>query len=82
MSTEYVRATSEAEREALAHKIARLRLDGTPWNGPGGIVDALRLVSSAIQGRALLRKYKLDTEHGGPVEIKESYNRYEINPKT
>jgi uracil-DNA glycosylase len=82
MSTEYMRATSEAEREALAHKIARLRLAGTPWDGPGGIVDSLRLVSSATQARALLRKYGLTTEHGGPVEIQASYDRFAINPKT
>jgi hypothetical protein len=82
MSTEYMRATSEAEREALAHKIARRRLAGTPWDGPGGIVDSLRLVSSATQGRALLRKYGLTTEHGGPVEIQPSYDRFAINPKT
>jgi hypothetical protein len=82
MSTEYVKAGSDAEREALAHKIARLRLAGTPWDGPGGIVDSLRLVSSATQGRALLRKYRLDTKQGGPVEIQPSYDRYAINPRT
>lgn len=77
-----MRASSEAEREALAHKIAQLRLAGTPWDGPGGIVDSLRLVSSATQGRALLRKYGLTTEHGGTVEIQASYDRFAINPRT
>jgi hypothetical protein len=77
-----MRATTDAEREALARKIARLRLDGARWDGPGGIVDSMRMVSSATQGRALLRKYRLDAKQGGPVEIKESYNRYEIKPKT
>ena len=82
MSTEYMRGRSDAEREALAHKIARLLLAGTPWDGPGGIVDSLRLVSSATQGRALLRKYGLDTGHGGPVEIRRSYDRDAVNPRT
>ena len=77
-----MRGRSDAEREALAHKIARLLEAGTPWDGPGGIVDSLRLVSSATQGRALLRKYRLDTEQGGPVEIRPSYDRYAINPRT
>ena len=82
MSTEYMRGRSVAEREALAHKIARLLEAGTPWDGPGGIVDSLRLVSSATQGRALLRKYRLDTEQGGSVEIRPSYDRNAINPRT
>jgi hypothetical protein len=82
MSTEYTTAGSDAEREALAYKIARLRLAGTPWDGPGGIVDSLRLVSSATQGRALLRRYRLDTKQGGPVEIQPSYARFAINPRT
>src|SRR5262245_40280045 len=69
-------ATTDPERERLARKIAELRVDGVPWDGPGGIVDSMRLVSSATQGRALLRKYKLDAEQGGPVEIKESYERH------
>jgi hypothetical protein len=42
----------------------------------------MHLVSSATQGRALLREYSLDTKPGGPVEIKGSYDRYEINPRT
>ena len=82
MSTEYMKGRSDAEREALANKIARLRGAGMPWNGPGGIVDSLRFVSSATQGRALLRKYRLDTTQGGPVEIQPSYDRYAINPRT
>jgi hypothetical protein len=82
MDTAYIRATTDEEREALAHEIARLRVDGIPWDGPGGIVDSRRLVSSAGQGRALLRKYKLDARSGGPVEIWPSYDRYEINPAT
>lgn len=82
MDTEYTKATTDAEREALAREIAGLRVDGVPWNGPGGIVDSKRLVSSATQGRALLRKYKLDAAQGGPVEIRPSYDRYEINPAT
>lgn len=82
MDTAYTRATTDEEREALAHKIARLRVDGVPWNGPGGIVDSMRLVSSATQGRALLRKHRLDAVSGGPVEILPSYDRYEINPAT
>jgi hypothetical protein len=53
-----------------------------PWDGSGGIVDSMHLVSSATQGRALLREYKLDAGQGGPVEIKASYDRYEINPRT
>jgi hypothetical protein len=57
-------------------------LDGVPWDGPGGIVDSMRLVSSATQGRALLREYKLDAAQGGLVEIKPSYDRYEISPRT
>jgi hypothetical protein len=82
VSTEYMRATTALQREALARKIADLRAAGVPWDGPGGIVDSLRLVSSATQGRALLRKYRLDAEHGGPVEIKPSYDRYAVNPAT
>jgi hypothetical protein len=82
MSTEYMKGRSDAEREVLAHKIARLRDEGTPWDGAEGIVGSLRLVSSATQGRALLRKYRLDTEQGGPVEIRPSYDRYAINPQT
>jgi hypothetical protein len=65
----------------LARKIAKLRLDGTPWDGPGGIVDSMQLVSSATQGRALLRKFKLDAKSGGPVEILD-YDRFETNPRT
>ena len=42
----------------------------------------MHLVSSATQGRALLREYKLDAVQGGPVEIQASYDRYEINPRT
>jgi hypothetical protein len=82
MDTAYTRAKTDQEREALAHAIAQLRLDGVPWDGPGGIVDSRRLVSSAGQGRALLRKYKLDAQSGGPVEILPSYDRHEINPAT
>jgi hypothetical protein len=82
MSTEYMNATTDAEREALARRIARLRQDGAPWDGPGGIVDSMHLVSSATEGRALLRKYKLDAKSGGLVEIAESYDRFEINPRT
>jgi hypothetical protein len=82
MATEFSRAKTNAEREALARKIAKLRLEGTPWDGPGGIVDSMRLVSSATQGRALLRSFKLDAKSGGPVEILESYDRFEINPHT
>ncbi len=33
-------------------------------------------------GRALLRKYGLDTKQGGPVEIQLSYDRRAINPGT
>jgi hypothetical protein len=81
-ATAYNKATTEAQRKALAQAIAQLRVDGVPWDGPGGIVDSMHLVSSATQGRALLREYKLDTAQGGPVEIQPSYDRYEINPKT
>ena len=66
----------------LARKIAQLRVDGVPWDGAGGIVDTMRLVSSATQGRELLREYSLDARRGGPVEIRSSYDRYEINPAT
>lgn len=82
MTTEYMRSQTDADREALAHKIARLRVEGVPWDGPGGIVSSMHLVSSATQGRALLRKYRLDAKSGGPVEILESYDRFEINPRT
>jgi hypothetical protein len=82
MDTEYMRATSEPEREALARKIADLRVADVPWDGPGGIVDSMRLVSSATQGRKLLRRYGLDAAQGGPVEIRPSYDRYEVNPAT
>ena len=67
MSTEYTRAATDEEHEQLARRISQLRVDGVPWDGPGGIVDSMRLVSSATQGRALLRRYKLDAEQGGPV---------------
>lgn len=77
-----MKATTDAQREALARRIAQLRVTGVPWDGPGGIVTSLRLVSSATQGRALLRKYKLDSKSGGLVEIQESYDRFEINPAT
>jgi len=77
-----MRAKTDAEREALARKIAKLRLEGAPWDGPGGIVDSMQLVSSATQGRALLRKFKLDAKSGGPVEILDSYDRFETNPRT
>jgi hypothetical protein len=80
--TEYMKATTDEQREALAHRIAQLRIAGVPWDGPGGIVTSMRLVSSATQGRALLRKYKLDAKSGGPVEILESYDRFEINTAT
>jgi uracil-DNA glycosylase len=80
--TEYINATTDVQREALAHRIAQLRREGVPWDGPGGIVTSLRLVSSATQGRALLRRYKLDAKSGGPVEIHESYDRFEINLAT
>ncbi len=33
MATEYMKAKTDAEREALARKIAKLRLNGTPWDG-------------------------------------------------
>lgn len=81
-TTAYNKATTDAQRNALALEIARLRVDGVPWDGPGGIVDSRHLVSSATQGRALLREHKLDTAQGGPVEIQASYDRYEINPRT
>jgi hypothetical protein len=80
--TAYSKATTDGQREALAREIATLRIDDVPWDGPGGIVDSLHLVGSATQGRALLREYKLDVAQGGPVEIKPSYDRYEINPRT
>jgi hypothetical protein len=81
-TTAYNKATTDAQREALAREIAELRLAGKSWDGPGSIVDSMHLVSSATQGRALLREYKLDAAQGGPVEIQPSYDRYEINPKT
>ena len=80
MSTEYLKAKGDSEREALAQRIARLRQDGVPWDGPGGIVDSLHSVSSATQGRALLRKYRLDAKSGGPVEILDSYDRFNSVP--
>lgn len=81
-ATAYKKATTEAQRRALAQEIAQLRVDGVPWDGAGGIVDSMHLVSSATQGRALLREYKLDAVQGGPVEIQASYDRYEIDPRT
>ena len=72
--------TEDDERE-LAHKIAQLRVENVPWDGSGGIV-ARGLVSSATKGRSLLRKYRLDAKSGGPVEIADSYDRFEIDPKT
>ena len=38
--------------------------------------------ATATQGRALLRRCRLDTKQGGPVEIQPSYDRYAINPRT
>jgi hypothetical protein len=42
----------------------KLRIDGVPSEGPGGLVDSLRLVGSEPEGRALLRAYKLDAAQG------------------
>jgi hypothetical protein len=81
MATEYMQATTEEARRALANKIADLRQAGVRWDGPGGIV-ARGLVSGATQGRKLLRHFRLDAHHGGPVEILASYDRNQINPKT
>jgi hypothetical protein len=51
MATEYMQATTEQARRALAYKIADLRHAGVPWDGPGGIV-ARRLVSGARRGES------------------------------
>jgi hypothetical protein len=72
--TRYSEAKTEIEREQLAHQIARLCLDGVPWDGVGGIV-AMGYVSGATQGRELLRKFCLTADTGGPVVIRESYDR-------
>jgi hypothetical protein len=67
---------TDAQRKALAAKILRMREDGTPWDGPNGIV-AQGIVSGAPQGRALLRAFavrkgkKVTTGNG----IAKSYER-------
>lgn len=67
---------TDAQRKALAQRIAKMRADGTPWDGKDGIV-AQGIVSGAPQGRALLREYatrngkKIDTGNG----IAKSYDR-------
>jgi hypothetical protein len=74
----YSQCTTEAQRKALATAILRMREDGTPWDGPNGIVAA-GLVSGAPQGRALLRAHavrkgkKVATGNG----IAKSYDRTE-----
>ena len=47
-----------------------------------GIVDALRLVFVSHTGARTTRRYKLDATSGGPVEIRDSYDRSEINRET
>jgi hypothetical protein len=67
---------TDADRKALAKKILAMREDGTPWDGPNGIV-AQGIVSGAPQGRALLRTFavrkgrKVATGNG----IAKSYDR-------
>jgi hypothetical protein len=66
-----MKARTDPARRDLAKKIARMRKDAVPWDGVGGIV-AQKLVSSATQGRFLLRKYGLVEQAGG---IGDSYDR-------
>ncbi len=67
---------TDAQRKALAAKVLRMREDGTPWDGPNGIV-AQGIVNGAPQGRALLRAFavrkgkKVTTGNG----IAKSYER-------
>ena len=72
MTTDYMRSTGDAERLKLAERIAVLRSRGVAWDGPDGIV-ANGLVSSARQGRALLRRYGQVNAAGG---IRDSYSNY------
>jgi hypothetical protein len=69
--TEYTEAQTDPARRELANKIAGMRKDGVPWDGPEGIV-ARNIVASATQGRALLRRYDLVEKAGG---IGPSYDR-------
>jgi hypothetical protein len=67
---------TDVQRKALAARILKMREDGTPWDGPNGIV-AQGIVSGAPQGRALLRAFavrkgkKVATGNG----IAKSYER-------
>lgn len=55
-----LRELSSAERRKLASQIKALRKDKVPWDGDDGICDQLGL-SSALQGRALLREFGGDS---------------------
>lgn len=59
-----MREASAAEKKRMAQQVKTLRKAGEPWDGDGGICEQLGL-SSALQGRTLLREF------GGEELIRE-----------
>lgn len=57
-----------AQRKALAQKVIRARVDGTKWDGDGGICQTLG-VKNALVGRALMREF------GAPSHLIQKQNR-------
>jgi hypothetical protein len=55
-STGGIAGLSDAQRKKLAGQIVRLKKQGVKWDGPDGICEQVG-ISSALQGRDLLREY-------------------------
>lgn len=67
-------STTKAQRDAksLAAKIAKLRANGSPYDGDNGICAMPGMPKTATKCRALLREHKLVQQAGG---IAKSYDR-------
>jgi hypothetical protein len=48
------------ERARLARRVAELREDGVPWDGPRGVCERLGAFRTAHSGRKLLREIGRD----------------------
>ncbi len=61
-----------------ARQVLELRQAGQTWHE----ITMAGLVRDGIEGRALLRQFKLTRDSGGSYEIAETYDHTAINPRT
>lgn len=80
-----IASLSESQRKKMAGTIAKLKRQKVKWDGPGGICDQVG-ISSALQGRELLREYGNDdlvrerTVSGSKSKTKSTGSRAKAKP--